>query len=168
MDTGCKDAWCSESLMGKKCISIFLVPTDNEKQQKSMILPRDIAVDVISKCLASLVTNGSTTAMESIKYLLSDEEYKSHIKADGICLATLMQSNAPSEVVLSLIDKGAIITGAPNALDVFIEQSNVCKQNNEILLCLLEKGVDVSKHISAIAGEPWQHTLVRLCVKLGM
>ena len=133
-----------------------------------MVLPRHNAVDVISKCLASLVTNGSTTAMESIKYLLSDEEYKSQIKADAICLATVMQKSAPSEVVLSLIDKDAILTGTPNALDVFIEQSNVCKQNNEILLRLLEKGVDVSKYISVITGEPWQHTLVRLCVKLGM
>ena len=133
-----------------------------------MVLPRHNAVDVISKCLASLVTNGSTTAMESIKYLLSDEEYKSQIKADAICLATVMQKSAPSEVVLSLIDKGAILTGTPNALDVFIEQSNVCRQNNEILLRLLEKKVDVSKHIRAIVGEPWQHTLVRLCVKLGM
>ena len=133
-----------------------------------MMLPIGIAIDVISKCLTSLVTNESPTAMESIKYLLSDEEYKSQIKADAICLATVMQKSAPSEVVLSLIDKGAILTGTPNALDVFIEQSNVCKQNNEILLRLLEEGVDVSKYISVIKGEPWQHTLVRLCVKLGM
>ena len=130
-----------------------------------MVLPKGIATEVINDCLESLASDGSEISMKSIKYLLCDEEYNSKIKADGICLASLMQNNAPSEVVLSLIDKGANLTGSPSALHVFIEDPN---QSSEVLLRLLEKGVDVSDYIDVITGEPWQHKLVRLCVKQGM
>ena len=144
---------------------VFLLFTGNEKQQNSMVLPKNIATEAINGCLESLASDGSEIAMESIKYLLCDAEYSSQINAGGICLASLMQKNAPSEVVLALIDKGAKLTGSPSALHVFIEDPN---QSSEVLLRLLENGVDASEYIDVIIGEPWQHRLIRLCVKLGM
>ena len=139
----------------------------NEKQRNAMSLPKDIAVDVLNNCFAMLVSDGTQIALSSVHYLLTEKEYSSHIYADKVCLASLMQKKAPDDMVLSLIEKGAQLTGTPSALDVFIEHSNVCQQNNQILLRLIEKGVDVSKYITVKNREPWQHTLVRLCVQLG-
>lgn len=132
-----------------------------------MLLPKDIAFDVVNSCVVLLVSDGSKVALDSLNYLLLQKEYSSEINVDKICLVSLMQKKAPAEMLLSLIDKGAKLTGNPSALDVFIEHSNVSQQNNVILLRLIEKGADVSKYINAVHEEPWQHTLVRLCVKLG-
>ena len=132
-----------------------------------MTLPKDIAIDVINSCLALLAKDGSEIALQAIEYLLLSEEYGKHAKPESICLAHLLKKNAAPTLVLSLIDKGAKLTGNPSALDVFIEKINISQQNNEILLQLIQKGVDVSKYITVLPKEPWQHTLVRLCVKLG-
>ena len=140
----------------------------SEKQRNSMSLPKDIAVDVLNNCFAILVSDGSQIALDSVHYLLTEKEYSNHIYADKVCLASLMQKKAPDDMVLLLIQKGAQLTGTPSALDVFIEHSNDCQQNNQILLHLIKMGVDVSKYITVMNGEPWQHTLVRLCVERGM
>ena len=132
-----------------------------------MVLPKDIAFDVVNSCVALLVSDGSKVALDSLNHLLLQQEYSSEIRSQAICLASLMQKNAPTEMLLSLIERGANLTGNPSALDVFIERANVSQQNNQVLLRLIEKGADVSKYINVVNGEPWQHTLVRLCVKLG-
>eukprot|EP00112_Aurelia_sp_Birch-Aquarium-sp1_P002545 Seg1280.5 transcript_id=Seg1280.5/GoldUCD/mRNA.D3Y31 product="TPR and ankyrin repeat-containing protein 1" protein_id=Seg1280.5/GoldUCD/D3Y31 len=151
-------------VMEKILLNIVAIGKDQDKE--GMTLPKEANVETINKCILLLNNEGSKTALDAISYIFTQSEFCNHANATNISLEKMIKQRYPPELIEKLIERGADINGVDGSITPLAAALETPDCSNEIVLCLVKKGVRLVNYIPLIPLEPLIHTMVRLCLKL--
>ncbi len=134
-----------------------------------MTQPKDITTQHINKCISSILKS-TDPALDAINFIFTSPVLCPGIIAGAIPLAAIIKHGTTADAVTKMIERGAPLTaedGSETSLDAALSLPQSQKAS-EIVHVLIKREIDVSKYIPRIQNEPYVHTLVRLCLRIGM